>query len=68
MSSCTQADQLSVDVAALDYVKLRGLQVALQLSRERGDQLQKAIMEAHMWLSIGQTSRAQQTLSQALTA
>ena len=68
MSTITPEQQSEVDSLALDYVKLHGMRVALDLSRERGDRLQKAVMEAVMWLSIGETTRAQQTLNQALTA
>lgn len=68
MSTITQTDQSQVDQLAREYVQLHGMKIALKLARERGDRLQKAIMTAHMWLSMHQTDRALQTLSQALTS
>ena len=82
MSTITPEQQSAVEVAALDYearkqyrelsslglLNLDGVKSALRLERERGDRLQKAILEAVMWLSVGQTDKAQQTLNRALTA
>lgn len=68
MSTITTIDQLQVDKSAQEYVALHHLKIALQLSRERTDQLHKAIMSAQMHLSIGDSHRAYEILTQALTS
>lgn len=67
MSSATPTDQLQVDSLALDYVRLHGLKVSLQVERERSERLQKSIMSAMVECHLGNFHRVKEILTQALT-
>lgn len=59
MSTITQQQQTEVDQCAAEYVRL--VQVRI-------DRLEKAIIEAQMWLSLREYTRATGCLFQALNS
>lgn len=68
MSSATPQDQLQVDSLALDYLRLHGLKVSLQVERERGERLHKSIMSALVEADLGNHYRVREILMQALNS
>lgn len=68
MSIITPTDQLQVDNAALQYVQMHGLKVALKIERERGDRLHRSLMSALVEAESGNHHRVKEILMQSISS